>query len=104
MVLLLKTLQNAQSLFDDYVKIIVCHQSDLEDDLRNSPTFRTGSHNGAQIKLAANAQLKAMPGLNASDEDYYMNSHHEQRGKPISLHSPYYLILVLLGKFLSDDC
>ncbi len=88
----LKTLRNALSPSSDYVKVLVCSQSEFRDNLRGSPTLRIGDHNGAQIELAATAQFEVLPGLDASDKDYCMKSHHEQRNGPLSLHSSYHQI------------
>ena len=88
----LKTLRNALSPSSDYIKVLVCIQSEFEDNLGSSPTLLIGDRNGAQIELAVTAQLEVLPGLDASDKDYCMTSHHKQRNGPLSLHSSYHQI------------
>lgn len=52
----------------------------------------------AQIELAANAHLNGILGLDASNKDYCMKSHHEQSKGPLSLHSCYHQIFVFWEK------
>ncbi len=87
---ILRTSRITLSSSGDHIKVLVCNQSEFGDNLRSSPTIQIGDHHGAQIELAANAQLEGIPDCDASDKDNCMKSHHVERKGPLSLHSSYH--------------
>lgn len=67
----------------------MCSQYESGDDLWSSSVIQIGDHDGAQIELTATVQVNCIPGLNANDKVYCIESSHEQSERPHRLHPSY---------------